>query len=71
MAGGGYVVCDDATMSTCLGATQVVEEMIRDYGLRCEQIYPHFVFRAGLQQAVCHSDIGRRGGSELLDFLRF
>lgn len=48
MAKGGYVVYDDATVSTCLGATQVVEDMIREHGLHCEQIYPHFVFRSGL-----------------------
>ncbi|WP_297803982.1 TylF/MycF/NovP-related O-methyltransferase [uncultured Brevundimonas sp.] len=44
---GGYVVYDDATASTCLGATQAVEEWIAR-GHRCEQIYPHFVFRAHL-----------------------
>jgi len=43
---GGYVVFDDAHASGCLGATEVVEELvIRRDGLNCEQIWPHFVFR--------------------------
>jgi hypothetical protein len=47
MVAGGYLVFDDATVSSCLGATEVVEDLVigRD-GLRSEQIYPHFVFRA-------------------------
>jgi hypothetical protein len=46
MAPGGYVVFDDAHSSSCLGATEVVEDMvIRRDGLNCEQIWPHFVFR--------------------------
>ncbi|MGH0034807.1 MAG: TylF/MycF/NovP-related O-methyltransferase [Myxococcota bacterium] len=47
MVPGGYIVFDDATVSSCLGATEAVEELViaRD-GLRSEQIYPHFVFRA-------------------------
>lgn len=45
---GGYVIYDDATASSCLGATQAVEEWIDERGARCEQIYPHFVFRAHL-----------------------
>jgi hypothetical protein len=42
----GYYVFDDATVSSCIGATEVVEDVVvaRD-GLRSEQIYPHFVFR--------------------------
>jgi hypothetical protein len=47
MTPGGYVVYDDATVSTCLGATQAVEELIHEKNVRSEQIYPHFVFRAG------------------------
>jgi len=47
MVPGGYLVFDDATVSTCLGATQAVEDLvIRRDGLNAEQIYPHFVFRA-------------------------
>jgi predicted O-methyltransferase YrrM len=43
---GGYVVFDDAHASGCLGATEVVEDLvIRRDGLNCEQIWPHFVFR--------------------------
>jgi Macrocin-O-methyltransferase (TylF) len=46
MADGGYIVFDDATVSSCLGATEIVEtDVIRRDGLNCEQIYPHFVFR--------------------------
>lgn len=46
MVNGGYIVFDDATASSCLGATQVVEDdVIRRDQLNCEQIYPHFVFR--------------------------
>jgi len=44
---GGYVVVDDATVSSCLGATEAVEcLLIRRDGLNAEQIWPHFVFRA-------------------------
>jgi len=43
---GGYVVFDDATEASCLGATEVVErELIQKKGLCSEQIYPHYVFR--------------------------
>ncbi len=43
---GAYVVLDDATESTCLGATEAVEDiLIRRDGLCSEQIFPHFVFR--------------------------
>ncbi len=47
MVSGGYLVFDDATVSSCLGATEAVETLlIRRDGLNSEQIYPHFVFRA-------------------------
>lgn len=47
MVDGGYIVFDDATVSSCIGATEVVEELlIRRDGLNSEQIWPHFVFRA-------------------------
>ncbi|MBI3901595.1 MAG: class I SAM-dependent methyltransferase [Nitrosomonadales bacterium] len=47
MVDGGYFVFDDATVSSCIGATEVVEELlIRRDGLNSEQIWPHFVFRA-------------------------
>lgn len=47
MVPGGYIVLDDALFSSCLGATEVVEDLIiRRDGLNSEQIYPHYVFRA-------------------------
>ena len=47
MVKGGYLVFDDATYSSCIGATEVVEDLcIKRDGLNSEQIYPHFVFRA-------------------------
>lgn len=47
MVPGGYIVLDDALFSSCLGATEAVEDLIiRRDGLNSEQIYPHFVFRA-------------------------
>ncbi len=49
MVRGGYYVFDDATVSSCLGATEAVEELVvRRDGLHAEQIHPQFVFRAGL-----------------------
>lgn len=46
MVDGGYIVFDDATVSSCIGATEVVEDIvIRRDGLNSEQIWPHFVFR--------------------------
>ena len=46
MTPNGYIVYDDATASTCLGASQAVEEFIMERRQHSEQIYPHFVFRA-------------------------
>lgn len=49
MVEGGYIVFDDfddATVSSCIGATEVVEDLlIRRDGLNSEQIWPHYVFR--------------------------
>jgi predicted O-methyltransferase YrrM len=46
MVDGGYIVFDDATVSSCIGATEVVEDiLIRRDMLNSEQIWPHFVFR--------------------------
>ena len=45
---GGYLVYDDAGVSSCLGATQAVEEFIQTQRLHSEQIWPHFVFRKSL-----------------------
>lgn len=42
---GGYVVFDDATEASCLGATEAVEREVIQKGLCSEQIYPHYVFR--------------------------
>jgi len=43
----GYILFDDATVSSCIGATEVVEDLvIRRDRLNSEQIWPHFVFRA-------------------------
>jgi len=49
MVTGGYYVLDDATAPSCLGATEAVEHLVilRD-GMHAEQIFPQFVFRAGL-----------------------
>lgn len=47
MVPGGYLVFDDAVYSSCLGATEAVEELvIRRDGLNSEQIFPQFVFRS-------------------------
>ena len=48
MTRGGYVVYDDADAPTCIGATEAVEELIMDRRLHAEQVWPHWVFRAGL-----------------------
>ena len=50
MVSGGYLVFDDATVSSCIGATQAVEELIMQRKLHSEQIWPHFVFRANLAE---------------------
>jgi predicted O-methyltransferase YrrM len=49
MVKGGYIVFDDATVSSCIGATEAVEEMIHETGRFSEQIWPHFVFRHALE----------------------
>ena len=47
MVDGGYIVFDDATVSSCIGATEIVEHfLIRRYQLNSEQIWPHYVFRS-------------------------
>lgn len=46
MVYGGYIAFDDALVSSCLGATEVVEDdVIREDGLNSEQVFPHYVFR--------------------------
>lgn len=48
MVRNGYYVFDDSTEPTCMGATEVVEDIvIRRDGLLSEQIFPHHVFRWG------------------------
>lgn len=43
---GAYIVFDDAAVSSCIGATEAVEDLlIRRDSLNSEQIWPHFVFR--------------------------
>lgn len=47
MIPGGYICLDDALFSSCLGATEAVEDLlIRRDGLNSEQIFPQFTFRA-------------------------
>jgi predicted O-methyltransferase YrrM len=47
MVAGGYIVLDDATSPSCIGATEAVESLIiRRDGMNSEQVFPHFVFRA-------------------------
>jgi predicted O-methyltransferase YrrM len=45
MVPGAYIVYDDACVSSCIGATQAVEEYIMQDRRHSEQIWPHFVFR--------------------------
>jgi predicted O-methyltransferase YrrM len=45
MCRGGYLVYDDACVSSCLGATQAVEEFVMTQRIHSEQIWPQFVFR--------------------------
>jgi hypothetical protein len=53
MLPGGYIVFDDALFSSCLGATEVVEDLvIRRDGLNSEQVYPQFVFRVDAVSAT-------------------
>ena len=43
---GGYVVFDDPTFSSCIGAFDAMaEDLLRESRLLPEQVYPHFVFR--------------------------
>jgi hypothetical protein len=48
MTRGGYLVYDDADVPSCIGATEAVEELIMERRLHAEQVWPHWVFRAGL-----------------------
>lgn len=42
---GGYLLLDDADASSCLGATQAMEEFVIERQVFSEQAWPHFVFR--------------------------
>ncbi|EKS28314.1 Macrocin-O-methyltransferase (TylF) [Afipia felis] len=48
MTAGGYVAYDDADVSSCIGATEAVEDLIIERQAHAEQVWPHFVFRVGL-----------------------
>jgi len=49
----GYYVFDDSTEPTCIGATEVVEDIvIRRDGLLSEQVFPHHVFRASRSRGL-------------------
>lgn len=50
MTRGGYLVYDDADVPSCIGATEAVEELVMDRRLHAEQVWPHWVFRAGLDR---------------------
>jgi hypothetical protein len=45
LVSGGYLAYDDATTSSCLGATRAVEDFLVAHRIHSDQIYPHFVFR--------------------------
>jgi predicted O-methyltransferase YrrM len=46
LVNGGYIVFDDGTVSSCMGATEAIENaLIKRDQLNSEQIWPHFVFR--------------------------
>jgi len=45
LCAGGYLVYDDACVSSCIGATQAVEEFMIQRKQHSEQIWPQFVFR--------------------------
>jgi hypothetical protein len=42
---GGYIVYDDADVSSCIGATEAAEDLIIDRQIHSEQVWPHWVFR--------------------------
>ncbi len=51
MTPGGYVAYDDADTPSCIGATEAVEELVMARRLHSEQVWPHWVFRAGERPA--------------------
>jgi hypothetical protein len=44
MTKGGYLVYDDADVSSCIGATEAVEELIQERLVHAEQVWPHLFF---------------------------
>ena len=50
---GGYLVLDDADGSSCLGATEAMEQLVMDRRIHSEQAWPHFVFRKTDLRAIC------------------
>jgi cephalosporin hydroxylase len=49
MVPGGYLIFDDCHVSSCLGATEAVEDLlVRRDGMNAEQVWPHWLFRMGL-----------------------
>ncbi len=48
MTAGGYIVYDDADAPSCIGATEAVGDLIMARRIHAEQVWPHWVFRAGL-----------------------
>ena len=45
MAKGGYLVYDDADVSSCIGATEAVENLIMERRIHMEQVWPHWIVR--------------------------
>lgn len=45
MAKGGYIVYDDADVSSCIGATEAVETLIMTRRIHTEQVWPHWIVR--------------------------
>lgn len=45
MAKGGYIVYDDADVSSCIGATEAAEDLLIDKRIHTEQVWPHWVVR--------------------------
>jgi hypothetical protein len=45
MADGGYLVYDDADVSSCIGATEAAEQLMMARNVHSEQVWPHWVFR--------------------------
>jgi len=48
MSRGGYLVYDDADTPSCIGATEAVEDLIIQRRIHAEQVWPHWIYRAGL-----------------------